>query len=99
MHYYREQKVALAPSEWHGVIHCDNCELTMTAICDSKDEVINEVRKRWNTRYERTCTMTASKNALGDIGKKCSACERMNFPPNGKPYPYCPWCKAKVVDE
>lgn len=84
-------------------LRCLNCGAMTQGHGNTKEAAEQNARKRWNTRAERTCTMTKLEPPLLLEGWwSCSECGPV-FPPCNDEIAVwvlqqCPHCGAKVVE-
>ena len=76
--------------------HRDDCYIPMLVEYVRRNQFIEQddekkLEKAWNTRVEKTCKVTPSKNLQGIVVCEC-----------GEPFPeyydYCPYCGEKVEE-
>lgn len=89
--------------EWEARMKCEECGIELIKSGETEDAAITALLKAWNTRAERTCTMTKLEPPLLLEGWwSCSECGPV-FPPCNDEIAVwvlqqCPHCGAKVVE-
>ena len=78
-------------------IFCDNCK---SAFENESANNGKELIEAWNTRAERTCTLTNRRwdNGMCTWGVECSECGARFEHETGECWRYCPSCGAEVVE-
>ena len=91
--------------DWWGMLGCHDCEFRVVVYGNTRDEVIAEIKRRWQSRAERTCHMVFE-NPKGDDHCHCDVCGLGYSIGDGVAWhggrfiylwSYCKNCGAKVV--
>lgn len=91
--------VSCYQGEWASVAYCDDCDIRMVAEGGSKESAIENLRSKWNTRYERTCDIEDWFDDGDDVTFDLSCGHTCFLDRDDLPLIYCYKCGAKVVKE